>query len=82
MSKYVKATECAEAISKKYNIPLGDLVDVFAEIPAADVVKVVRCKDCTNRKTPDCSMYYSCMECDGQWTWETDNDYCSYGKDN
>ena len=38
MTKYVKAVECAEKISEKLGIPLGDLVDVFAEIPAADVV--------------------------------------------
>lgn len=37
MTKYVKAVECAEKISEKFGIPLGDLVDVFAEIPAADV---------------------------------------------
>ena len=38
MARYVKAVECAEKISEKLNIPLGDLVDVFAEIPTADVV--------------------------------------------
>ena len=37
MEKYIKAVECAEIISKKFNIPLGDLVDAFAEIPTADV---------------------------------------------
>ena len=37
MTKYVKAVECAEKISEKLGIPLGDLVDVFAEIPSADV---------------------------------------------
>ena len=38
MARYIKATECADIISEKFNIPLGDLVDVFAEIPTADVV--------------------------------------------
>ena len=38
MARYIKAVECAEIISKKLNIPLGDLVDIFAEIPTADVV--------------------------------------------
>lgn len=36
-----------------------------------------RCGECKNRKTPDCSMYYSCS-CGEQHTWETDNDFCSY----
>ena len=38
MAKYIKAVECAEIISEKFNIPLADLVDVFAEINTADVV--------------------------------------------
>ena len=38
MARYIKAVECAEIISEKLNIPLGDLVDIFAEIPTADVV--------------------------------------------
>ena len=46
MSKYVNATDAAEKIAEKHGIPFGDLVDTFAEIPAADVVEVVRCKDC------------------------------------
>lgn len=38
MARYIKSVECAEFISEKLNIPLGDLVDIFAEIPTADVV--------------------------------------------
>ena len=49
------------------------------DIPAADVVEVVRCKDCKYRKTEDCAMFYEC-NCGEQHTWETDNDFCSYGK--
>ena len=37
MAKYVDAVVCADIISKKLSIPLEDLVDVFAEVPAADV---------------------------------------------
>lgn len=33
MSKLIKATDASEAISKKFNIPMYDLVDVFAEVP-------------------------------------------------
>ena len=40
MSKYVNAADAAEKIAEKHGIPLGDLVDTFAEIPAADVVEV------------------------------------------
>lgn len=40
MARYVEAVNSAEIISEKLNVPLGDLVDVFAEIPTADVVEV------------------------------------------
>lgn len=38
MPRYVEAVQGAEIISEKMNIPLADLVDVFADIPTADVV--------------------------------------------
>ena len=79
MSKYIRAIVAADAISDKYGIPLGDLVDTFADIPAADVVPVVRCKDCRLRGREECAMFYRC-ECGEQHTWETDNDFCSYGE--
>ena len=79
MSKYVNAVDAAEKIAEKHGIPLGDLVDTFAEIPAADVVEVVRCENCIRRGTEDCAMYYGC-ECGEQHTWETDNDFCSWGE--
>lgn len=44
MGRLVEAVKCAEIISEKFNIPLADLVDVFAEIPTADVVEVKRGK--------------------------------------
>ena len=37
MARYIKAVECADIISERFNISLDDLVDVFAEIPTADV---------------------------------------------
>lgn len=40
VARYIDAVQCADVISEKLNIPLGDLVDVFAEIPTADVVEV------------------------------------------
>ena len=40
MSTYIRAVVAAKAIAEKYGIPLGDLVDTFADIPAADVATV------------------------------------------
>jgi hypothetical protein len=42
-------------------------------------VPVVRCKDCHWRGSEECAMFYRC-ECGEQHTWETDNDFCSYGE--
>ena len=67
MARYIKAVECAEVISEKFNIPLSELVDEFAEIPTADVVEVVRCKDCKFRYTTTCFSRHE----------TADNDFCS-----
>ena len=56
-----------------------DCIDLLDSIPAADVAPVVRCKDCRWRGREDCAMFYRC-ECGEQHTWETDNDFCSYGE--
>ena len=44
MPKYIEAVETAEKISEKYSIPLYELVDVFKDIPSADVKEVVHAK--------------------------------------
>ena len=49
------------------------------DIPAADVAEVVRCENCIRRGTEDSAMFYRC-ECGEQHTWETDNDFCSWGE--
>ena len=54
-------------------------IDLLDSIPAADVAPVVRCKDCRWRGREDCAMFYRC-NCGEQHTWETDNDFCSYGE--
>lgn len=79
MSTYIRAVVAAKAIADKYGIPLGDLVDTFADIPAADVMEVVRCKDClysTER--------YGHMECihgvSYRNTWNKPDFFCSYGE--
>ena len=79
MSTYIRAVVVAKAIADKYGIPLGDLVDTIADIPAADVAPVVRCRDCHWRGSEECAMFYRC-ECGEQHTWETDDDFCSYGE--
>ena len=93
MSKYVNAADAAEKIAEKHGIPLGDLVDTFAEIPAADVAEVVRCRECKYWGDEAGELQRSdgvlCARCkihnyllDGRHTgWcPTENDFCSYGE--
>ena len=71
MGKLIEAVKCAEIISEKLNIPLADLVDVFAEIPTADVVEVKH----GEWKWDDRFSDYTCSLCHN-WDLTTPN-YCS-----
>ena len=62
-----------------YISALSVVEGAIAEQPTADVVEVVRCKNCKFRKTENCAMYYEC-ECGEQHTWENDDDFCSCGE--
>lgn len=58
----------------------GDVLSFINEAPSVDTVPVVRCRECRNRYTTHCSMYYECDKCGGQWDWTSDDDFCSYGE--
>lgn len=68
MKKYVKATDAADLISKRTGIPIGDLVDIFADIP-----DILRCKDCAFLVEEKCS-YHSNEKVD---LFCDPDDYCS-----
>ena len=79
MSTYIRAIVAAMAIEEKYGIPLGDLVDTFSDIPAADVAPVVRCKDCVYAHPLKDSKYdYLCHYWNGHSC--NQNQFCSQGK--
>ena len=81
MDEYIKREAVIEAIMSEppdAHYPQW-YVDKIKSIPAADVAPVVRCKDCRWRGREDCAMFYRC-ECGEQHTWETDNDFCSWGE--
>lgn len=46
MSKYIDAVKAAKIVSERHKIPLSELVDIFTEVPTADVIEVVRCEKC------------------------------------
>ena len=75
MPKYIDAASAATIIAEKHGIPLADLVDTFAEIPAADVVEVVRCCNCEFHDHDGTSGY-----CNYWRRWSNMSDFCSHGK--
>ena len=85
MTEYIKREDAIDAVLDVYcdtpNIDLSceKFEAAILKIPAADVVPVVRCKDCRLRGREECAMFYRC-ECGEQHTWETDNDFCSWAK--
>ena len=71
---------CNEVCSEEPCEPSAcDWMAFIDKEPAADVAPVVRCKDCHWRGREECAMFY-CCECGEQHTWETDDDFCSYGE--
>ena len=74
MSKYIRAVVAAMAIEEKHGIPLGDLVDTFADIPAADVAPV-RHGEWLKAKDDYCGLnIIQCSICHEEWCFEIDDD--------
>ena len=73
MARYIdtqKVTVPRGFFNKNLGVP--DLLKWLEAQPTADVVPVVRCKDCTewDEKEQECSHWYGFRE----------NDFCSYGR--
>lgn len=81
MTEYINRAELIENLNKfapeHYNALINHLI---TKQPTADVVEVVRCKDCKFRGTDDClNSYYS--EYEGVYVDPMDDDdFCSYGE--
>lgn len=64
----------------KLNKDMVDFLDIIRKLPAADVVEVVRCKDCRAfMKHPTKEDTMCCSEWPSLSIVEP-NDYCSYGE--
>ena len=73
MSRYIDREDLLKNLKRfapEYLKPL--IVSLIEKQPTADVVEVVRCKDCTewNKDEYECSHWYGFRE----------DDYCSYGE--
>ena len=76
MTDYIKREDAIKAMARGMGIPYTDFIEVaercMDDIPTADVVEVVRCKDCIYRFGSSCK-------------WREDetpdpDDYCSIGE--
>ena len=72
MTKYIDAASAATIIAAIHGIPIADLVDTFADIPAADVAPVRHgrwlCVD------TDTEQFFLCDRCKKKEYWESN--YC------
>lgn len=65
MSKYIDAVKTAEIVSERHKIPLSELVDIFAEVPTADVKEVKHGEWITDKDG-----FVICSECGEEHTWD------------
>ena len=72
MAEYIEREKAKRLLHIEYAYAAEQLLD---EIPAADVVEVVRCKDCKyNAGTK------KCLNPDSFFAVPKDDDFCSYGE--
>ena len=57
-----RRADAAEKVAGIFKVPMADLVDIFSEIPAADVAPVVHCH----------SERYACRRCRAGGAWAVD----------
>ena len=77
MSDYIKREDAEQAIAR-YLSPVFERAEqgarrVLQNIPSADVVKVVRCRDCKFVESNRCPIYKAHFG-------YTDDDFCSVGE--
>lgn len=53
---------------------------MIREAPTADVVDVVRCRECKHRGTDYCIFHIKGEPADEELLLKLDNDFCSYGE--
>ncbi len=78
MNKYINANELIdEIIFNEEDVGIigsKEAIDIIQNMPSADVVEVVRCKDCIYHHKGHCPMYVDYQD------WADDDDFCSWGE--
>ena len=85
MSKYIEQEAVMRTARDGYHSDFGrnmadltSLSEVLEDTPTADVVEVVRCKDCKEYNTHSCAEGFGWCE---MWDLgKTDNQFCSHGE--
>ena len=90
MSDYIKredAIKALESICVPRRVAVGvvaididDAISELEQVPSADVVEVVRCKDCKHRHDSLLEGSPFPSFCDVFPAYISDNDFCSYGE--
>lgn len=85
MSRYIDADAFERAVMFSDDEDIQDVIYRLRDFPTADVVKVVRCKDCKYyRKNISCvgGLYNGCSEWlnEGNEIEVREDDYCSFGE--
>ena len=83
MDDYIKRSDAIKAFDTMGRVPHEIIVDILNHVKKADVVAVVRCKDCVWCKTELCQMalFAGVMENGVVLEWHhNDTDFCSYGE--
>ena len=79
MAEYIKREALIDLITRRYENPEICTQEINS-IPAADVVPVVRCKDCKHsRETADGRGLF-CSVWGRGWHWVQPDGFCNYGK--
>lgn len=89
MGEYIKRADAIQAVKDcSYSLDEDELIEVngfsaidsINNLPTADVVEVIRCKDCEywTGKNPDSNKGVGYCKCNDEYF--NDDDYCSYGE--
>ena len=77
MAEYIKREDVINLITKRYENP-EICTEEINQIPAADVVEVIRCKDCIHYGLNRLEEEYGC-HCWTDWHFVYSYDFCSDG---
>ena len=86
MPRYIEESEAFMVLSDYYHHRTQDqhqaLQDAFSRVPTADVVEVVRCKDCKHwhREIHNGIEYFNYSSCDLNHYGDGHNFYCADGE--